>query len=562
MRVELTHEVRGLQIQVSGPQGGPPRSLFDFGALGFHPRVASALIRGFIALHGHNTIESQRLAWREIRCFALALAKRAAQRPLPATCIADLAKWLQRSEYGPKAAQGCMNTICRILRWCVRNVRGTVAPHASLLPAQFQRPNVQARPAMDEGQLKEILRCCYADIKRTEARLARGKLMRSGVAESEEDRLLARVIRELLNIGGGDLPKQQAVLATRAGSSVLARARSLGGLDGISSWLYPSIHDVFPFYLAILVQTSGNPQALRLLTRSCIEPHAVRADLERLVWAKPRARREQSADFPVGREWSAPNLVRRLCALNQELVSSAWPGEGSLVFIARGKAGCRAISWQSIHSCLAAFLQRHALAGFHLSDLRRAGAKLHHVAGGSIRAAKKRLNHAGVDTTQQYTSVADLQAQHDQTILRFQGVLLRESQGSRGRGTHTALTGDSPAGPAMETVFGFGCKDPLAGLAAGSTRGRMCMQFYQCATCPGAIIPVDDAHVVARLLGTDEALQQAQQRSIREGWAARFEKIYGPVKAIIEQEILPLVSSAVREKADPLVDVKRLPWIE
>lgn len=173
MRVKLTHEVRGLQLQVSGPQGGAPRSLFDFGALGFHPRVAGALIRGFIALYGHNTIESQRLAWRGIRCFALALAKRAAQRPLPVNCIDSLAVWLQRSHYGPKAAQECMNAICRLLRWCVRNVRGTVDPRASLLPAQFHQVDSQGRPTMDEGQMKEILRCCYADIERVEARLAK-----------------------------------------------------------------------------------------------------------------------------------------------------------------------------------------------------------------------------------------------------------------------------------------------------------------------------------------------------------------------------------------------------
>jgi len=562
MRVELTHEVHGLQIQVSGPQGGAPRSLFDFGALGFHPRVAGALIRGFIALYGHNTIESQRLAWRGVRCFALALARRAAQRPLPVNCIASLAVWLQRSHYGPKAAQECMNAICRLLRWCVRNVRGTVDPHASLLPAQFHQVDSQGRPTMDEAQMKEILRCCYADIERVEARLAKGKRMRSGVAGSEEEGPLVRVIRELMDIGGGDLPKQEAVLDVRAGSSVLGRARAFGGLQGILPWLYPTIHDVFPFYLAILVQTSGNPQALRLLARSCIEPHAVRTDLERLVWDKPRARSEQSADFPVGRAWSAPNLVRRMCALNQDLVVSAQSEEAGLVFIARGKAGCRVISWQSIHDCLAEFLQRHGLASFHLSDLRRAGAKLHHVAGRSIRAAKVRLNHADVGTTQRYTSAADLQAQHDHTILRFQGVLLRESRGSRNRATHAAVAHDSAAGPPMETVFGFGCKDPLAGVAAGSSPGRMCMQFYQCATCPGAVVPVDDAQVVARLLGASEALQQARLRSICEGWVARFDTIYGPVRTIIEQEILPLVSSAVREKAALLVDVKRLPWIE
>ena len=70
--------MRGLQLQVSVVLGSS-RSLFLILARWVSILVvAGALIRGFIALYGHNTIESQRLAWRGIPLFALALARAAA----------------------------------------------------------------------------------------------------------------------------------------------------------------------------------------------------------------------------------------------------------------------------------------------------------------------------------------------------------------------------------------------------------------------------------------------------------------------------------------------------
>lgn len=550
---------------MSGPAGQPPRSLFDFAALGFDPAVADALIRGFIALQGHNVIESQRLAWRDIRCFAAALSRKVLQRPLPANCIRDLKHWLDRSHYGPKARQGCMNWICRLLRWCVRNTKGMVASGASLLPAQFMQADNQAQVTVSEAQIKVILRCCYADIEKTEARLADASAWRAGsLAVASEP--LQKVMLELLQIGYGDIPTQQAILSARRGSSVLARVRELGGLSHMIRCLYPSVDDVFPYYLAILTQTSANPQCLRLLKRSCIEPHAVRTDLERIVWDKPRARSEQSVDFPAGRTWSAPNLVRRLCSLNESLQAAARPGESHLVFLARGERGGQGVvSWQTIHNGLVAFRERHGIAYFQLKDLRRAGAKLHHATGQSIRAAKLRLNHASESTTQRYTPTSDRREEHEQTILKFQGVLVRESRAKwRPPSNRAPSDGATPHNgvQAIETVFGFACKDPFAGLAPGSESGRMCLQFFRCATCPGALIPIDDVRVVAKLLSASELLGQTRQRSVREGWTMRFDLIYEPIKTVIDQEILPLVSDAVIERARSFVDTKCLPWIE
>ena len=567
MRRQLVHRICGQQLSVSGPAGQPPRSLFDFAALGFDPAVADALIRGFIALQGHNVIESQRLAWRDIRCFAAALSRRVLQRPLPADCVGDLKRWLDKSRYGPKARQGCMNWICRLLRWCVRNTKRLISSETSLLPAQFTQADIQAQVTMSEAQIKGILKCCYADIEKTEARLAKVSALRAGNL-AETDEVLQKVMLELLQIGHGDIPSQRAILSVRRGSTVLARVGALGGLSHMNQCLYPSVDDVFPYYLAILTQTSANPQCLRLLKRSCIEPHAVRTDLERIVWDKPRARSDQSVDFPVGRTWSAPNLVRRLCALNESLLAAVRPGESQLVFLARGERGGQGVvSWQTIHNGLVAFRERHGIAYFQLKDLRRAGAKLHHVTGQSIRAAKLRLNHANESTTQRYTPTSDRRDKHEQTILKFQGVLVRESR-AKGRPPSNRVPSDGAmlqngthAEP-IATVFGFACKDPFAGLAPGSESGRMCLQFFRCATCPGALIPVDDVRVVAKLLSASEVLGQTRQRAVREGWTMRFELIYEPIKTVIDQEILPLISDAVVDRARSFVDTKRLPWIE
>ncbi|WP_342945051.1 hypothetical protein [Paraburkholderia phymatum] len=456
-----------------------------------------------------------------------------------------------------------MNSVCRLLRWCMRNARNIVDSRAAILPSQFLRSAIKPKETVGEPEIKAILRCCYTDIEQTEARLAHMSLLLAGSTEGPQDEQIRQVIQELVDIGNGEIPSRAKILSVPRGWITLAQIDALGGLTYFNNCLYPNASDIFPYYLAILIQSSANPQALRLLKRTCIEPHAVRADLERIVWDKPRAASEQSVDFPKGRAWSAPNLVRRVCAINHGLVSTDRPGEEALVFLARGKKGKRGVpSWQTIHRCLVAFRERHGLANFQLRGLRRAGAKLHHAAGLSIRAAKVRLNHASEITTQGYTPASDLREEHEQTILKFQGVLVRESRRTSGAPGARAIGRRELDGEPMETVFGFGCKDPFAGLAPGSEPGRMCLQFFRCATCPGALIPVDDVCVVAKLLSAAEALRQARQRPIREGWTMRFEVMYGPVQAIIDQEIMPILSEAVVERARQLVDTNRLPWIE
>lgn len=547
MTQPLVHTVTRLQVAVSGPNGSSPRSTFDFGKLGFSDTLSTALLRAFVALHGGHSIEMQRIVWRHLLFFAGSLkAYGAPLETLPATCIDDLNHHLTKTTYAITTRGAIQNSNLRLLRWCQRNSPEVLAPKIRLYaaPGRSRRRGDQEHRTLDDSFLKQILAACYADIEIIEDRIERYRLL----PLTEEPSTAADTLLELLMVGKGHIPSQRELLQSNGGYLLKRGVAILGGLNGIADQYCLTAADVFPFYLAILVQTSGNPQSLLRARRDCVVPHPIRSDLERVVWEKMRAGREQAPDFPKSKTWSAPNLIRKLLGLTNDLVPHALEAHKNDLFLCRNlKNGVRAPSWQAIHNQFKVFRAKHNLPKFELRELRRAGAKLHHIAGRSIVAAQQRLNHASSDTTQIYTPLKDRSSAHETTIFRFQGILITEaalSTTERPKAVQTRT--DSPP---VQTVFGFGCKDPLLGIAPGSRAGEHCLQFSRCATCTGAIVVVDDPLVVSRIVGAREALVSAQKRSFSEGWSARFQAHYAPVLAIIEKDLLPAISDGVLQRA-------------
>jgi hypothetical protein len=82
-------------------------------------------------------------------------------------------------------------------------------------------------------------------------------------------------------------------------------------------------------------------------------------------------------------------------------------------------------------------------------------------------------------------------------------------------------------------MFGFDCKDPLAGVAPESRRGELCSNFLGCFTCPNAIIASDPASL-ARLLQARDHLRAAAATI----HPARWDALYAPQLRILEEDIL------------------------
>ena len=87
-------------------------------------------------------------------------------------------------------------------------------------------------------------------------------------------------------------------------------------------------------------------------------------------------------------------------------------------------------------------------------------------------------------------------------------------------------------------MFGFDCKDPLAGIAPGTRAGELCNHYLGCFTCPNAVITTDPASL-ARLVQARDHLHAGSQYI----HPARWDAIYAPQLRILEEDILTRFSA-------------------
>lgn len=552
MNSPVQQKPQGEVLELWVPNNDKPASVFDFHDIGFSLNVARSFVRAFVSLYGALTLESQRANWSLIRRFGnFSFETFGRVERLPQTCLFGFVPWLEKNKYGDKTIGGTYNAVVRILKWCMRNAPEAVHPHTELVRISYAAREKQIDKSVNyadgEELVRKILAACYSDIENSENRiLSMRALAKSSIGDS-----FGSLLQELLSLGNGALPSNNQILKAPKGQTLLSKLGPYGGLRGVQAKYYLNIDDTFPFYLAILAQSSGNPMPILDAARRCIEEVPLRPDLERMVWDKPRAGTDQAPDFPKGKTWSAPNLVRKLLSLNEELRTHANAKDSEALFLCHTlQSKVTRPSWQTIHNSLEKFRIRHELPKFDLRDLRRIGAILHHRAARNIAAAKQRLQHTDDGTIETYTPLSDLRALHDEKIFHFQG-LIHKSSLQFGRVSKDALESPPPS-IAAETLFGFGCRDPLGGIAPGSKLGEPCSRFFHCASCTGAIVVVDDRLIVARLYQAYAHLLEEYSRAVREGWSGRFEVLYAPTLAILKSDILPAISAGTLEKARTL----------
>lgn len=558
--------------QASGPlihqvlsADGEILSSFDFSKLDLHPETALALRRALAAEFGHTSLESQRQAWRCVRKLAAFLHEKSANHraTLPVDVAQGFHDWLEKSGAKGATNQSQQNVVLNVLGWCARNVPNVLSPRTSLVISGFVRDAPQTKPIIASESLKKILELCYRDIEETEKRLEVGRRVLAGDRRTKQEAWLGKLYDDLFAIGGGWLPTRRKASSTH---HISIRVNEALGTRELLNNIALTPDAMFPYYLAILLQTGANPMSLLAIDRDCIHEHPLRDDLERITWEKKRGNKEDRTDFPIGRTWSAPSLIRRLKSLNESLSTSdrCRPKDrGKLFVCAPQSMGRFAVPcFQLMHLCRMDFIAKHKLEGFDFKSLRRSGADEHHHAGGTVLAATRRLNHRSARTTEHYTSISRRSSHHDQFILKFQGLLVREALGETlPKNLDNQPLKATPGSP-TQTAFGFVCKDPFAGISPGSVAGSLCTHFHKCATCSGAIIPLDDVTVVARLLAAERHLNETKQRASIEGWNDRYMSIYEPSRRILVEDILPLVDSSVRAKSAALATYQAFPHLE
>ncbi|WP_157421951.1 hypothetical protein [Acidovorax sp. Root219] len=551
----VKHKCVGATVEIWLGDGHNPALIRDFSAAGFSPEVAEVMARAYVSLQGGNTLESQNANWILIKRFGKFISENYGYlRIFPVDVLSKYADHLEAT-VALKTAGAAYNTALRMLKWLVRNAPERVDKKIRLdrghAASQAMASLTAREDAPDEVLVSQILRCCYEEIEAGEA--AREKIRLLPLTENPDR--FADFLLYLLMVGDGSIPTVKQMEAFPSGYNLKRVAQEFGGIREIFCQYYISIRELFPYYLAMLTQASANPQSFRQADMNCIMSVPFREDLERLVWDKKRSRRMQIPDFPKNKEWAAPNIARRLLAANSEMRHLAPLRYRNSLFICRTNGMNVSVpSWQSLHNCLSAFRAEHQLPHFSLTDLRRAGGVLHHRAGRSIASAQLRMQHRSSRVTQGYTPLEDLAAHHQEKIRIFQGWMLEEAKKTKLKKSASdpgLKTFESKA----ETLFGFQCKDPLAGIAEGSHIGVPCPKFHQCAGCPGTIVIIDDPHNVAKLVAAAKHLHSERERSLKEGWSKRFDLLYKPSLDVLRNEIFPVISKLVMDKAQSIPNI-------
>lgn len=550
---------------------------YDLSRLGLPLDVAMLLADAFRHHHAASSRNTQRHCWMALHAFARFVAQDGhvlSVDDLTSAMVGRYIAWLDRQVGAQSNKPWSKGSRANVLMQLRQMIDWTKRRHPSRLPERIDFPwrvwpnrTADTRPRLSGDDLKAILRACYEEIDEAWDRFQTGRtiLAASGPVDGV-DQEFCDVIRVIAGVDEGLVPSRDR--AIRSGVNISAVNRH-GGLRHLGGYLHLTGETVAAFFIALSIQTAGNPDALRLMTRDCQVAHPL--DEHRIIveWAKPRAgakmKRAQRRSFDRRRRHAAPNLIDRLLAMTAPLAARASRQDRDRLFLVKSekKNAVTMIADGTLSRALKPFIKRsnariaiwnraapervrQLLPEFAAVLLRGSVATEYYKAsGGDILATQDVLNHARADTTELYIKGPQTRRIQRETIARLQGLMIGWIVGAKAE-VQDQTQRDCIALAGNATVpFSHDCLNPAAGAAPGSIAGRVCRHFGGCLRCPGLVIPIDADHM-ARVLQAKKELERTRERID----PRRFELLYASSLRILTDDILPDFPRALHAEAE------------
>jgi hypothetical protein len=529
-------------------------AVVDFGALALPDDVRRALADAFWNHYGIRAPHSMQHAWYLLKIFGRFVAETGAVRSLDDLCgelLARYVEWLntQRAANGVPWSKPTRSAVYGVLRkhlqWIERCRPGLLARiEYPFNPFPWRRRDTRRRVKVGAREIRALLRACERDILQLRAERHSAEEERETARPNCSDPLASRgaLLAQIDQRFDGILPKDKTLLARGNHRFYLAVSR-FGGRKHIESCLYPGVETILPYYLAILIHTAGNAWAIADLNWQCLQSIPLLEDRELLVWAKPRARALQRRPFRRTATLEPPMLVRELTEWTRRLRPQAPVSERNHLFLVKSASGVHALGHYILVNAIRAFEARHGLTHVAPASIRPSMLTSLYRATGDLMKVKAVAHHAHLSTTIGYVEAPEVEAQNRTRIATLQRAFLGHLEGAARAANPCDGPASAPsAAPAATagalavsavSMFGFDCRDPLAGVAPDTRVGELCGNFLGCFTCPNAVIP-HDARTLARLLQARDHLKAAAVHLHPARWGA----IYAPPLKVLEEDIL------------------------
>jgi hypothetical protein len=548
-------------------------TLIDFTELSLPTDITQALADAFWHHFSSPNPRSYMVPWAQLRVFARFIGETGAVQKvadLDGGLLVRYVEWLNARcrpngrPWAKSSRASAYTTLRKLLQWlerCRPGLLGSIEyPYNPFPWRNRDAVNVEKLPAV---KLRAILKACEREIAALRQRravfLAERATAQGHAMRPEQSRVALVAAIETRYQG---LIPAALKLRQLGDAGVLKGLKRFGGAKTIAPLLYPDSRTLLPYYLLLMIHAAGNPEPIAHLTCDCLQPLPLLSDRELLTWSKGRAGQVQRRSFRSAEPNEPPALVRELIELSAPLRSHAPRALRERLLLFRGVTGRVNGFVPSLAKYLIAteFASRHGLPRFALASIRPSVLSSFYRASGDLLAVKAVANHRSLATTIAYVDTPQVQAEHRVRVAGLQSSFIghierpptQEQPHASGKARPPI-----PRGTAV-SMFGFDCRDPLAGIAPGARRGELCTHFLGCFTCPNAVIP-DDLRTLARLLQAREHLRSAAA-SIH---PARWEAIYLPPLKILEGDLLPRFSTgeqtaakALQEQLPPLPELR------
>lgn len=533
---------------------------YDFSQLSLPEPIRHDFAKAFKSITGAYRATGRTQAWRNLRRFAMFLRKDPAgvdQTIADPNLLLHYKADLLESKVLRKTARSQYNFARQLVSWLVENAprgpwRSAIVVRATSMMAG-EVHNVRDN-AISPSQLRRIAEYCKREVDRVIARFAARERAERGeeIAPADLGGIPVRKFKAVIAFEAQDVYTQRDFHRIHRGGLAAIRLRNVEPYRALT------IRSALPYYLLLIISTCGNPMGIKDLGVDCIREHPTDPLKRRIVWDKPRARREQAYDVIANGTYSAVRCVNDLLRLTAPIRRLALPADARKLMITRVGHRARRISVQSLHNALTAFREEHSLPYFTFADLRKAAAVAVDQFAQSARTVKRLLQHRSTRTSRVYLQARRSVERRYEGVLRFQGQMVALAQTTSRRSV--GVSGRAPYG----TATGLGCRDPLSGIAPGSVKNQACLQWLRCCQCPNAIVTWDDPRIVARIIRAAQSLQEMRLIASRSADRTQhFESAFRPTLHVIENQILPKIPATVRARAEMFAtSLPGVPFVE
>ena len=515
----------------------------DFNVLELPRDVTSVMSVAFRCVYGKRTRNSQLLRFNSLKQFAQFCKESRISNAsdLTTEAINRFLIWLRskkRRDGEPLSISTLSSTYTAtktLLNWIQEN-HPAVLPQIDFPYSPFPNRNQlsEKKDPLEPEVINTLIKCCERDIQDIWKNFNRAQQI---LAESSPNFVKGSLEWLLVEINKyyGLIPTQQQLLHDKR-SDIIYWMMKHGGKKKLLSYLGPTSHTIFPYYLLILIHTAGNPEAIANLSRDCLRPLPLTDDQESVVWDKGRSAHQQIRSYSARDTFQPPQLIRQVKAMTERLQHKI-QSEENLLFLFISYKGQRVakLGYRNLaKGSISWWCRRHKVPEFSFDQIRTSVLNITYRKYRDIFQVQRMANHTSLRTTKQYISHTENAKENKAYMAHLQGSVekwLKQESATIVRDIDENINIDNYENA---TAFGFQCKNPYQGIAPGSKTGSRCPAFTACFTCPNAVLLLD-VETLARLLQARNHYLDCECRI----HPSRWEELYAPQLDIIEKEILP-----------------------